>query len=125
MLNEFFLWLEYLPLAQHIGATWWFPLMESLHVVSMTLMHACRESSFADQDVVDGIRSYQYCHFSLLRVSRRCELGCRKSRSIFGALQCRLFAWTLGRCLSGGALDWAHSLACASAAILTLNKGYE
>lgn len=38
MLNEFFLWLEYLPLAQHIGATWWFPLMESLHVVSMTLM---------------------------------------------------------------------------------------
>lgn len=38
MLNEFFLSLEYLPLAQHIGATWWFPLMESLHVVSITLM---------------------------------------------------------------------------------------
>ncbi|MDO9317623.1 MAG: hypothetical protein Q7V56_05440 [Gammaproteobacteria bacterium] len=30
--------LEYLPLAQHIGATWWFPLIESLHVVSITLM---------------------------------------------------------------------------------------
>lgn len=38
MLNEFFLNLEYLPLAQHIGATWWFPLMESVHVVSVTLM---------------------------------------------------------------------------------------
>ncbi|MES3006207.1 MAG: DUF6644 family protein [Pseudomonadota bacterium] len=38
MLNDFFLTLEYLPLAQHIGATWWFPLMESLHVLSITLM---------------------------------------------------------------------------------------
>ncbi len=38
MLSEFFLSLEYLPLAQHIGATWWFPLMESVHVVSVTLM---------------------------------------------------------------------------------------
>ncbi len=38
MLNDFFLKLEYLPLAQHIGATWWFPLMESLHVLSITLM---------------------------------------------------------------------------------------
>ncbi len=38
MLTEFFLSLEYLPLAQHIGATWWFPLMESVHVVSVTLM---------------------------------------------------------------------------------------
>ena len=38
MLNEFFLSLEYLPLAQNIGATWWFPLIESLHVVSITLM---------------------------------------------------------------------------------------
>ncbi len=38
MLHEIFLKLEYLPLAQHIGATWWFPLLESLHVLSMTLM---------------------------------------------------------------------------------------
>lgn len=38
MLNEFWLWLEYLPIAGHIGATWWFPLMESIHVVSITLM---------------------------------------------------------------------------------------
>jgi len=38
VLNEFFLSLEYLPLAQNIGATWWFPLIESLHVVSITLM---------------------------------------------------------------------------------------
>ncbi|MDP2140920.1 MAG: hypothetical protein Q8L20_08925 [Gammaproteobacteria bacterium] len=38
MLNDFWLWLEYLPIAGHIGATWWFPLMESIHVVSITLM---------------------------------------------------------------------------------------
>lgn len=38
MLNEFWLWLEYLPIAGHIGATWWFPFMESIHVVSITLM---------------------------------------------------------------------------------------
>jgi hypothetical protein len=38
MLSDFWLWLEYLPLAGHIGATWWFPLMESLHVLSITMM---------------------------------------------------------------------------------------
>jgi hypothetical protein len=27
-------WLENLPLAGHIAATWWFPFLESLHVVS-------------------------------------------------------------------------------------------
>jgi hypothetical protein len=36
--NEFWLSLEYLPLAMHIGGTWWFPLLESLHVVSITLV---------------------------------------------------------------------------------------
>ncbi len=38
MLNDFWLSLEYLPLAEHIGGTWWFPLLESLHVVSITLV---------------------------------------------------------------------------------------
>ena len=38
MLDEFWLSLEYLPLAQHIGGTWWFPLINSLHVLSITLM---------------------------------------------------------------------------------------
>jgi xanthine/uracil/vitamin C permease (AzgA family) len=38
MFNDFWLWLEYLPLAGHIGATWWFPLMESLHVLSITML---------------------------------------------------------------------------------------
>ncbi|MDT8429476.1 MAG: DUF6644 family protein [Pseudomonadales bacterium] len=38
MLNEFWLSLEYLPLAMEIGATWWFPLLESLHVISITLL---------------------------------------------------------------------------------------
>ena len=36
--NDFWLSLEYLPLAEHIGGTWWFPLLESLHVVSITLV---------------------------------------------------------------------------------------
>lgn len=38
MWNEFWLWLEYLPISGAIGATWWFPLLESLHVVFITLM---------------------------------------------------------------------------------------
>ncbi|MAO41192.1 MAG: hypothetical protein CMK70_13625 [Pseudohongiella sp.] len=36
--SEFWLQIEYWPLSQHIGATWWFPLLNSLHVVSMALM---------------------------------------------------------------------------------------
>jgi len=39
MLNhEFWLSLEYLSLAEEIGATWLFPLFNSLHVLSITLM---------------------------------------------------------------------------------------
>ncbi len=38
MLNEFWQWLEYLPIAGEIGATWWFPFMESLHVLSLAIM---------------------------------------------------------------------------------------
>lgn len=37
-MSEFWLWLEMLPIAQEIGATWWFPLMESLHVLSLVIM---------------------------------------------------------------------------------------
>lgn len=38
MLNDFWLWLEMLPIAGEIGATWWFPLLESLHVLSVVMM---------------------------------------------------------------------------------------
>jgi len=38
VLNEFWLSLEYLPIAGEIGATAWFPFMESLHVLSITFM---------------------------------------------------------------------------------------
>jgi hypothetical protein len=31
-------WLEALPVAEHIGATWWFPLLESFHVLSSTFI---------------------------------------------------------------------------------------
>lgn len=33
MLQDFWSMLESLPLAAHIGETWWFPVLESLHVV--------------------------------------------------------------------------------------------
>jgi hypothetical protein len=36
--HEFWLGLEYLPIAEQIGATWLFPLVNSLHVLSVTLM---------------------------------------------------------------------------------------
>lgn len=38
MLSDFWLWLETLPVAMEIGATWWFPFMESLHVLSLVIM---------------------------------------------------------------------------------------
>jgi hypothetical protein len=34
MLEEFWTWLEMQPLAAHIGATAWFPFLESVHVLS-------------------------------------------------------------------------------------------
>jgi hypothetical protein len=36
--HEFWLSLEYLPLAEQIGATWLFPLFNSLHVLGATMM---------------------------------------------------------------------------------------
>jgi hypothetical protein len=36
--HEFWLSLEYLPLAEQIGATWWFPLINSLHVLAISFM---------------------------------------------------------------------------------------
>ena len=32
---EFWAWLEGLPLAEHIGFTWWFPFLESIHVLAV------------------------------------------------------------------------------------------
>jgi hypothetical protein len=37
-LTELWAWLENLPLAMRIGESWWFPLLESLHVVGVTLV---------------------------------------------------------------------------------------
>jgi hypothetical protein len=31
-------WLESLPIAAHIGETWWFPLLESIHVLTATFL---------------------------------------------------------------------------------------
>ena len=35
---EFWTWLEGLPLAEHIGFTWWFPFLESIHVLTIALV---------------------------------------------------------------------------------------
>ena len=37
-LEEVWLRLEELPLANHIGETWWFPLLESIHVLAAALV---------------------------------------------------------------------------------------
>jgi hypothetical protein len=31
-------WIESQPLAMHVGETWWFPLLESIHVVAATFL---------------------------------------------------------------------------------------
>ena len=35
---ELWTWLEGLPLSEHIGFTWWFPLLESIHVLAVALV---------------------------------------------------------------------------------------
>lgn len=37
-LSDLWTWVEALPVAVHIGGTWWFPLLESLHVISSTFI---------------------------------------------------------------------------------------
>jgi len=37
-LVDFWSWLENLPIAARIGESWWFPLLESLHVVGVAMV---------------------------------------------------------------------------------------
>ncbi len=37
-MTETWAWLEALPLVAHIAETWWFPLLESIHVVASTFL---------------------------------------------------------------------------------------
>ncbi len=37
-ISELWLWLEGLPLSQDIGISWWFPFLESIHVVAITFL---------------------------------------------------------------------------------------
>jgi hypothetical protein len=37
-LTDLWSWLENLPIAMRIGESWWFPLLESIHVVSITFV---------------------------------------------------------------------------------------
>ena len=36
--GEFWTWLQGLPLSEYIGFTWWFPLLESIHVLAIGLL---------------------------------------------------------------------------------------
>ena len=36
--TEFWTWLEGLPLAEYIGFTWWFPFLESIHVLAIAFL---------------------------------------------------------------------------------------
>jgi hypothetical protein len=38
LLPELWTWLESQPVSEHIGATWWFPLLESIHIVAATFV---------------------------------------------------------------------------------------
>ena len=38
LFTEFWIWLESRPLAEHIGFTWWFPFLESIHVLAVGLV---------------------------------------------------------------------------------------
>jgi hypothetical protein len=35
---EFWTWLQALPLSEYIGFTWWFPFLESIHVLAVGLV---------------------------------------------------------------------------------------
>ncbi len=35
---EFWEWVQALPLSEHIGFTWWFPLLESIHVLAIAIV---------------------------------------------------------------------------------------
>ena len=34
----FWVWLQALPLSEYIGFTWWFPLLESIHVLAISFV---------------------------------------------------------------------------------------
>jgi hypothetical protein len=35
---DFWIWLESLPVSAHIGESWWFPFLESIHVLTATFL---------------------------------------------------------------------------------------
>jgi hypothetical protein len=38
VLSDLWTWLETRPLSEYIGFTWWFPLLESIHVIAVTFL---------------------------------------------------------------------------------------
>lgn len=56
-MTEFWSWLELLPLAARIGESWWFPLLESIHV--LTAMFVVGSILFVDLRLL-GLAAMQY-----------------------------------------------------------------
>lgn len=56
-MNEFWSWLEMLPLAARIGESWWFPLLESIHV--LTAMFVVGSILFVDLRLI-GLAAMRY-----------------------------------------------------------------
>ena len=56
-MNEFWTWLEMLPLSARIGESWWFPLLESIHV--LTAMFVVGSILFVDLRLL-GLSALKY-----------------------------------------------------------------
>jgi hypothetical protein len=56
-MTEFWTWLEMLPLSARIGESWWFPLLESIHV--LTAMFVVGSILFVDLRLL-GLSAMRY-----------------------------------------------------------------
>jgi hypothetical protein len=56
-MTEFWTWVEMLPLAGRIGESWWFPLLESIHV--LTAMFVVGSILFVDLRLI-GVTAMRY-----------------------------------------------------------------
>jgi uncharacterized membrane protein len=56
-MTEFWTWVEMLPLAARIGESWWFPLLESIHV--LTAMFVVGSILFVDLRLI-GVTAMRY-----------------------------------------------------------------
>ena len=61
-MTEFWSWLEMLPLAARIGESWWFPLLESIHVLTAIVAAAAAPSDASHRTDTLIIREQRATH---------------------------------------------------------------